>query len=452
MGAAVARRVFVSVCEESADVHAAALLRAARERGHGWHFYGLTGPRLRALGVESVFDFAARAAMLSGVLGILGHARRALAAVEAAWAARPPDVVLLLDSPELNLRIAKRARARGIPVVYYIAPQTWASRAYRNRQIARDVDRLACILPFEEGYFQRVLRQRTAVPGRCGAGPCRAEFVGHPLFETLREERPIPDTVSFLKARAAGRPVVALLPGSRAHVVAAMLPRQLEVVEQLRRMGQPVYAAISCVSEGRREQIREILSRVLVGLPDGGHPRSLVGAAPGADNAGLQGRDTGSAPDAGGISTREPEARAAADAGVDIVLDDNASLLTAADLVLVASGTATLHVAYYRKPMIVMYDAGRLLYWPHRLFGRVLITTPHLSLVNVLANARVVPEFMPFVRDVQMVATVAGQLLSDRAWRELMIGQLDSLVRPLEDSQASANVCRTIAELLGEPC
>jgi lipid-A-disaccharide synthase len=136
------------------------------------------------------------------------------------------------------------------------------------------------------------------------------------------------------------------------------------------------------------------------------------------------------------------------DAGIDLVIADNASLLTAADLVLVASGTATLHVAYYRKPMIVMYDAGRLLYWPHRLFGRLVITTPQLSLVNVLAGARVVPEFMPFIRDLAPVATVAAQLLTDATWRKLMTDQLDAVVRPLEDSQASTNVCRMIAEML----
>ena len=356
---------------------------------------------------------------------------------------RRPDLVILLDSPELHLKLARRARQLGLPVLYYIAPQTWASRAYRNRQIIRDVNRLACILPFEDSYFHRFAparcRAATQSPERergvspssnCARERFRAEFVGHPLFEALRRERPLPETVDFLRYRAAGRPIIALLPGSRRHVIETMLPLQLEVLRRLRAAlradGQDVYAAVSCVSEERRGQIRDALARA----SDSERPRARAQGSESADRA-----------------------QQAVDLGIDIVFADNASLLTAADLVLVASGTATLHVAYYRKPMIVVYDAGRVLYWPHRLLGRYFLTTRHLSLVNLLADARIVPEFMPFIRsrDLPAIATVAHQLLTDQTWRQLMIRQLDDLVRPLENSQASANVCRIMADLLSMP-
>ena len=164
-----AAQVFISVCEDSADVHAAALVRAARERQPGVEFYGLTGPRLRELGVETVYDFASHAAMLAGVLGVVGRAYEAIRVVEQCWRQRRPDLVVLLDSPELHLKLAARAKRLGIPVLYYIAPQTWASRAYRKRQIVRDIDRLACILPFEEKYFKE-----RGVNG---------VYVGHPMFD-----------------------------------------------------------------------------------------------------------------------------------------------------------------------------------------------------------------------------------------------------------------------------
>ena len=411
-------RVFLSVCEESADVHAAALVRTARQQGRAWRFYGLTGPRLRALGVETVYDFASHAAMLAGVLGVAGRAYAAWRAVERSWRTARPDLVVLLDSPELNLRLARRARRRGIPVLYYSAPQTWAARAYRNRQIVRDVDVLACILPFEEEYFRRAAGRRGAGGADAHGRSFHAHFVGHPLFETLRDERPIPETLEFLRLRAAGRPIVALLPGSRAHVVERMLPLQLEVIRRLRATGHDVYAAISCAAEERRSQARRILAAAAAGREGFLVAEQRVG--------GPVGRDL----------------------GIDLMLGDNASLLTAADVVLVASGTATLHVAWYRKPMVVMYDAGRWLYWPYRLFGRLVITTPHLSLVNVLAGARVVPEFMPFVRDIAAVATVTRQLLTDTTWRTLMCRQLESVVRPLETATASANVCQWMAKLL----
>jgi lipid-A-disaccharide synthase len=378
-------RIFLSVAEDSADAHAAALVRTARQALPGCTFYGLTGPRLRALGVETVYDFAAHAAMLAGVFGVIGRAWRTLALVEKTWLDRRPDLVVLLDSPELNLRLARIAHRMRIPVLYYIAPQTWASRAGRNRQIARDVDRLACILPFEETYFRRQL--------------VYADYVGHPLFETLADEHPRDDVVQRL--RKSDRPVVALLPGSRAHVIDAMLPRQLEVVRRMRAAGHTVEPVVSCVSAARRPQVRRHIHQ-------------------------------------GGFHA-------------EMVESDNASLLTAADLVLVASGTATLHVAHYRKPMVVMYDAGGLLRWPYRALGRFVIKTPHLSLVNILAGARLVPEFMPFITDTQPIADVAGQLLHDADWRELMIRQLDEIVAPLAATQPSVAVCDMMRRLLRLP-
>jgi lipid-A-disaccharide synthase len=195
-------------------------------------------------------------------------------------------------------------------------------------------------------------------------------------------------------------PLIALLPGSRRHVIRAVLPLQLEVLRRLRAQGVAARAAVSCVDEDRAALVRALLADM------------------------------------------QPPAAA--------IVGDNASLLTAADLVLVASGTATLEVAHYRKTMIVMYDAGGLLRVLHSspYLRRRIVTTPHLSLVNILANARVVPEFMPAVPEPGAVAVVARQLLTDPAWRRLMQSQLDDVVRPLEGSQASANVCRILGELL----
>ena len=375
-------RIFISVAEHSADVHAAALVRRAREVLPACRFYGLTGPRLRQAGVESVYDLTAHAAMLGAAFSVVGHAWRAVRLVERAWVSAPPDLVVLLDAPELHLRLARRARRRGLPVLYYIAPQTWAARAGRNRQIAEAVERLACILPFEEEYFRRA-----SIP---------ATYVGHPLFETIRHEKP--DAATVERLRAGGRMVIALLPGSRRHVIDALLPLQLRVVNRLAASGLSLGAVVSVASGERIDQIRGHLSGA--GVP------------------------------------------------ADMIVGDNASVLTAADLALVASGTATLHAAYYRKPMIVMYDAGPALSVLHGALGRFVLKTAHLSLVNILAGRRVVPEFMPFVRDVDQVARVARQLLTDAGWRRLMVAQIDEVVRPLEAGSASDRVCEIIRDLL----
>ncbi|MBI5865966.1 MAG: hypothetical protein HZB38_15970 [Planctomycetes bacterium] len=396
------RRIFLSVAEDSADIHAAALMRAARRSLPEARFEGLTGPRTRAEGAETVFDLASHAAMLGGVFGVLGRAVRAIDTAALRWCTHRPDLVVLVDSPELHLPMAKKAQRLGIPVLYYIAPQTWASREYRVRTLRRVVDHLACILPFEEAYFRSF--------------GVKASYVGHPLFESLKAERPAADQVESL--RGDDRPLVALLPGSRGHVISTMLPLQLAVAESMIRKGRDIRIAVSVADPARLESIRALVAGS--GFNCRVHSRELPDTEP-------NGRQT---------------ARTA-----HLVVQDNASLLTAADLVLVASGTATLHVAHYRKPMIVMYDAGPLFGHGHRVVGRWIVHTPHLSLVNVLSGTRLVPEFMPSVPSAEAVARVASDLLTDRFWREEMVRGLDALVTPLESSAASLLVCALMRSL-----
>jgi len=376
------RRIFISVAEDSADMHAAALIERAARDLPDCTFYGLAGPRMRQAGAEGLLDLTPHAAMLTGVAGLLRRGWRAVRTVERAWRCHPPDLAVLVDSGTLHLPLARRAHRLGIPVLYYIAPQTWASRAYRNRTLAGCVDHLACILPFEPDYFRSV--------------GVRATFVGHPLFEAIAREQP--DEWRVRRLRAGDGPLVALLPGSRRQVIASLLPRQLEVLRRLQRRGLPVRAAVSSMSLRASQQIQDIM--------------------------------------------RSYGVRA------ELVEGDLPSLLTACDLALVASGSATLHVAAYGRPMIVLYDAGRLLRFPWRLAGRRAIHTPHLALVNVLAGRRVVPEFMPFVPDVEPLVCLAEQLLRDAVWRERMVADLEQVVAPLRDSHASRRVCQLIGDML----
>jgi lipid-A-disaccharide synthase len=382
------RTIFISVAEDSADGHLARLVQTARASQPDWRFRGLTGPRLRAAGVETVFDFAQHAAMIGGVVKVLGTARRALAAAAEDWRKHRPDLVVVADSSALHLRMAKAAKLAGLPVLYYIAPQTWASRAWRNEQIRKYVDRLACILPFEAAYFE--------------AQGIDCEFVGHPLFESLADEHPDPRRVS--RWRVDNRPVIAILPGSRKGVIAGMLPLQLDVVRRMQFANdQRPRILISAIDDQRAQQIHTWVDQ----------------------------QSTGSA-----------------GSELEVVTADNASLLSAADLVLVASGTATLHVANYHKPMIVMYDAGGWLYWPWRMFGGLMLKLRHLSLVNLLTNERVVPEFMPFVRDPGMIARTAENLLRDHRWRRVMTQRLAGIVDGLRGSAPSLRVLQIMSELM----
>ncbi len=191
------RRVFITVAEVSADQHAAHLIRSLKELDPTLIVEGLGGPEMRAAGAIIHHETVGRAAMgLSGfsrvfeMFGFVKWTRKH-------FATNPPDLQICCDSPAMNFHFAKLAHGFGIPVLFYIAPQLWAWREGRMKKLRKWVDHVACILPFEEKYFQ-------------GHG-IHATFVGHPLFDELPVRPPRGVTANF----SARGPVVGLLPGSR---------------------------------------------------------------------------------------------------------------------------------------------------------------------------------------------------------------------------------------------
>ncbi|MDB4948715.1 MAG: lpxB [Gemmatimonadetes bacterium] len=204
-GSRKAPTIFISAGEESGDLHGAGLARALRERWPHARLLGLGGHRMEAAGVELMAGLGELAVM--GFVEVLRHLpffldlrKRVFAALER----QGVDLVVPIDYPGFNLRLARHARGRGIPVLYYIAPQVWAWHKSRVRDLARDADEVAVVLPFEEAFLRR-------------AG-VDARFVGHPLLDVV----PSPQTHAEWAAEhglEADRPVLALFPGSRAQEV-----------------------------------------------------------------------------------------------------------------------------------------------------------------------------------------------------------------------------------------
>ncbi len=192
-------RIFVSAGEPSGDLHASALVTALRRHAGTSAIDAMGGPRLAAAGATIRYPIDDRAAM--GAWEVLEHVPahvRLLRALRRRLEGRAYDLVVLVDYPGFNLRLARAAREAGVPVLYYIAPQFWAWGEWRTGALRRTVDRLAVILPFEESYFRG-----RGVP---------AEFVGHPLVERIRPSR------AEARARLGftnDEPVLAVLPGSR---------------------------------------------------------------------------------------------------------------------------------------------------------------------------------------------------------------------------------------------
>lgn len=220
--------IFISTGEVSGDQHAAALLTELRQLQPDLSACGVGGPRLADAGQRQFAGIEQLSLVgITEVLPKLGSILALLRRLGRELARRRPAVVLLVDAPDFNLRLAKAAHALGLRVIYFITPQVWAWRRGRLSDIRRTVDLALCILPFEEAFFTE-------------AG-VRAEYVGHPLVDLVRPSAPVQALRAGLGLDPA-RPVVALLPGSRRSEVRALLPSLLGAAKLLsRRTPQPQF-------------------------------------------------------------------------------------------------------------------------------------------------------------------------------------------------------------------
>jgi lipid-A-disaccharide synthase len=211
----VPRRIFITVAEVSGDKHAAALIRSLKSIEPDLIIEGLGGPQMEAAGATLLHNTVTGAAMgWRGALRALEFARW-MKQVRAHYAQRKPDLHICVDSSAMNLPFAKLAKSFGVPVLYFIAPQLWASREGRMKKLRRDVDAVASIVPFEEPYF----RQHGV----------NATFVGHPLFDQITA--PIRDGEPRFPDRP---PVVGIIPGSRKSEVKQNFPHLLEVMDRMK--------------------------------------------------------------------------------------------------------------------------------------------------------------------------------------------------------------------------
>jgi lipid-A-disaccharide synthase len=302
--------ILIVAGEHSGDLRGAELVSALTAREPALVCFGLGGERMRRAGVELVHDITEIAVTgFAEVLRNLPRFRRVLRDVVRAARERRPAAAVLIDFPGFNLKLAKKLKALGVPVVYYISPQVWAWLPGRVKKMARCVEKMIVIFPFEEAFYRE-------------AG-IDVEFVGHPLVDVLKPDV-APEAFRAQLGLAADQKLVAILPGSRRNEVAHNWP----------------------VMRGAAERIAtEIEAR---GLPA---PRFVVPlAAPG-----LRGL----------VDVRG--------ASADISLLDGRAydVIHAADAAIVCSGSATLETGCAGTPLVVMYRTSALTFWIARRLVRV---------------------------------------------------------------------------------
>jgi len=240
-------KIFFSVGEPSGDLHGANLIRAFQRRHSDWKFVGYGGPRMAAAGCKLHADLTQLAVMwIARVLVNLHKFIGLLVQADRYFRDERPDAVVMIDYPGFNWWIARRAKARGIPVIYYGTPQVWAWASHRVKKMRRYVDHVLCKLPFEEQWF----RERG----------CNATYVGHPYFDELRNRTLDQDFVA--KLAASNQPLVTILPGSRTQEVELNTRSFLQAAQLIARQIPEVRFAVAAFKESQAELIRRLVAEM----------------------------------------------------------------------------------------------------------------------------------------------------------------------------------------------
>ncbi len=369
--------------EASGDVAGGQLLQELKAAQPGLRAVGVGGRYMREAGLEALDDISHLAVI--GFVEVAGAAvrlRRLSRRLVEHMRSEKPAALVLIDYPGFNLRLAKRARALGVRVVYYISPQVWAWGANRIPLIARLVDRMIVVFPFEKELYEKT--------------GLDVDFVGHPLLDRLPAVNDRGAARAELGISGEG-PVIGLLPGSRKREVRTHLPVMLRAARLVVEKRPDCAFVLPCADPLSRELFDSELQRLGEGLQ------------------------------------------------VSVVRGKTHEAIIASDMVLVASGTATLECACLERPMLIIYRVS-LLTW---LFVKPLIRLPYIGLVNIVAGRRIVPEFLQFDARPGEIAGRALEMLGDAWERELTVGALREVRRALGEPGASRRAARAVLSAMG---
>lgn len=375
------KRIMIVAGEASGDLHGSNLVRSALSLDPDLKFYGLGGENLRNAGIDLLFDLEHQG--LFGFLEIVSSLRstiRIYRSLKASLNRDRPSAVVLIDYPDFNLRLAKSAKRLGIPVFYYISPQLWAWRQGRVKKVDRYVDRMAVVFPFEPDFYQR--------------HGVEVSFVGHPLLDVMDPPRPKEEVKTELGFDPS-QPLLGLLPGSRMSEIKAHLPLMLESARRL-NAGRPNGVALA-VAQADSLGSGELTPFLELGPKD-----------------------------------------------VKLVAGHTHDLQNAADVILTASGTATLETALMLTPMVVIY---RLKLLSYQIFRR-MVKIEHVAMANLIAGEEVVPELLQNDARPDNIVTELNRILDSPEDRRRMVEGLTLIRKKLGGQGASLRAARLLLETI----
>lgn len=407
--------ILFTAFEPSGDQHAAVVIEHLKQMRPDARIYALGGPKMEAAGAELIEHTTSKAAMLGSAIAKAREHRALLKRLERWMAEHPVAVHVPTDSPAANWSICKLVKRNATKiqgtdpgadgslhspsspgllgrVVHLVCPQVWAWASWRVRRLQKWSDLVLCILPFEPDWLAK--------------HGVAARFIGHPLLdEPLDTPGLDAESAGFPSGGASGGPRLALLPGSRPGEIRTNFPLMLETLRRLRERFPKMTTMIAAANGESEEHIRRIAPQ----LPPDTH-----------------------------IATGVADA-----------------VIHWSDVVLVASGTATLHVARHVKPMVIVYRVNP---WTWRLIGRFLIDTRTFTLPNLIAaggphretERHIVREFVPFLGSAQDAAPVVDEvasLIEDEGKRQRQVEALRGVLQKFEGHDAGKEAAEAILDV-----
>jgi lipid-A-disaccharide synthase len=354
-------RIGIVAGEISGDIIASGLIREIRSRYPDAQFEGIAGDLMMAEGCKSLFPMERLSVMgFTEVIGRLSELLGIRKQLIQHFIDNPPDVFIGVDAPDFNLTLERKLKQAGIKTAHYVSPSVWAWRQKRVKKIVKSVDLMLTLFPFEVDFYHQ--------------HGLKAEFVGHRLADD------IPMKLDKAEAREslglpADKKIVALLPGSRGAEVKRLGELMLETADWCLQHEPNVHFVVPLANDRMRVLFEDIQHHINMFLP--------------------------------------------------ITLIDRRSreVMQAADVVVLASGTATLEAALMKRPMVVCYKLSALTYWLMKRMAKV----EHVSLPNILAGHEVVPEYIQDEANVDNVGPALLSLLHDEKRSEKMVGEFDAI-------------------------
>ncbi len=375
--------IMFSAGESSGDQHAANMFLELKQQRPDIQGLGMGGVKMSQAGIDIRYDSGSIGVI--GVVEVLKHyreIRRALKLMQQLVATERPDLLVCVDYKEFNFKLARFAKQRGIKVLFYVSPQVWAWRPGRVKTYGKAIDMMAVIFPFETAYYEA-----EQVPVR---------YVGHPSVDKVHPKRSQQED----KARYGldpTRPVIGLLPGSRANEINRLLPVMLQAATQLRVKFPDIQFVLP--------QADSISDALLETYLDQSH----------------------------------------SDLSIKVVKNEPYDVIQCCDVVMTTSGTATLEIALLGVPMVITYKLAALTYY----LGRLLINTPFIGLPNIVFGKAIIKELIQHEANADNLVKELSLILTDKDYADQMRANLLHVKQELGQEGGSKNMADLALEMLG---